>query len=73
MTYRAVVDKDVCLSSGRCVADAPDAFVFDDDEIAEDVPGHPGISDSALVELARACPAGAIAVYDGRGVEIEVG
>ena len=73
MSYRASVAKDVCMSSGRCVADAPDAFVFDGDELAEAVPGHPGLSDSALVELARACPSGAIMVHDEQGAEIEVG
>lgn len=72
MTYRASVDKDVCISSGKCVADAPEAFVFDDDEIAEAVDGHPGLSDGALVELARTCPSGAIRVLDEHGVEVEV-
>jgi ferredoxin len=72
MTYRASVDKDVCISSGKCVADAPDAFVFDDDEIAEAVDGHPGLSDEALVELARTCPSGAIRVRDAHGAEVEV-
>lgn len=71
-TCTATVDKDVCISSGKCVADAPDAFVFDDDEIASAVEGHPGLSDSALVDLARTCPSGAIHVYDADGVEIEV-
>lgn len=72
MSYRATVDKDVCLSSGRCVADAPGAFVFDATEIAEAVPGHPGLSDAALVQVARACPSGAIVVVDDEGVEIEL-
>jgi ferredoxin len=72
MTYRSTVDKDVCISSGKCVADAPGAFAFDDDEIAEAVPDHPGLSDDALVELARACPSGAIRVVDEHGQEIEV-
>ncbi|HEY0780197.1 MAG TPA: ferredoxin [Gemmatirosa sp.] len=73
MSYHATVDKDVCLSAGRCVADAPDAFVFDDDELADAVPGHPGLSDAALVDQARACPAGAIVVRDEQGAEVEVG
>lgn len=72
MTYWATVDKGVCISSGKCVADAPEAFVFDDDEIAEAVDGHPGLSDDALVELARACPSGAIRVVDADGTEVEV-
>jgi ferredoxin len=76
MTYsaglRAHVDKDVCISSGKCVADAPQAFDFDDDEIAEAIDGHPGLSDDGLVEVARTCPSGAIHVHDADGVEIEV-
>ncbi|MFC4945049.1 ferredoxin [Pseudonocardia sp. GCM10023141] len=72
MTYTATVDKDVCISSGRCVADAPEAFDFDDDELAEAVPGHPGLSDAALVELARVCPSGAIRVHDELGAEVEL-
>lgn len=72
MTHRAHVDRDTCISSGTCVADAPDAFAFDDDEIAGAVPGHPGLSDAALVELARRCPSGAIHVHDADGVEIEL-
>jgi len=31
MAYRITVDHDVCMSSGKCVADAPDLFRFDDD------------------------------------------
>ncbi len=73
MTYRASVDKDTCISSGRCVADAPATFRFDGDEIAEAAPHHPGLSDDALLGLARACPSGAIRVHDGAGAEIEAG
>lgn len=72
MTYTATVDKDVCISSGRCVADAPGAFDFDDDELAEAVPGHSGLADTVLVELARVCPSGAIRVRDEQGVEVAV-
>lgn len=70
MSYRTHVDKDVCISSGRCVAEAPDAIF--DDEIAEAVDGHPGLSDEVLVDLARTCPSGAIHVYGADNVEIEV-
>lgn len=72
MSYRAHVDKDVCISSGRCVAEAPDAFSFDEAEIAGAVDGHPGLSDESLVDLARTCPSGAIQVYGADGAEIEV-
>jgi ferredoxin len=72
--YRITVDQDVCLSSGKCVADAPDLFRFDDDEIAEPVPGALPPSDDRILDLARACPSGALVVTDAEtGAEIDVG
>lgn len=65
MAYRLTVDADVCLSSGRCVADAPQRFRFDDAEIAEVVPDAPAAPDEILLDLARGCPSGAIRVFDG--------
>lgn len=65
MAYRIEVDPDVCMSSGKCVADAPGLFRFDDDEIAELIPGGEQPPDEKLVGLARACPAGALRVLDG--------
>jgi ferredoxin len=71
MTHRIVLDPDVCISSGKCVADAPQLFRFDDDEIAELVPGAPAPPDDVAVEIARGCPSGAIRVLDG-DAEIDV-
>ena len=65
MAYRITVDPEVCISSGKCVADAPQLFRFDDDEIAQVVPGAPVPSDEVVLDLARACPSGAIRVFDG--------
>ena len=74
MTYRVSVDGDVCMSSGKCVADAPEVFRFDDDEIAELVPGATQPADERILDLARACPAGALVVTDtDSGEEIDVG
>ena len=68
MPYTVSVDKEICMSSGRCVADAPGAFRFDDDELAEAVtPFPPGLSDHELVAIGRQCPSGAITVYDEDG------
>jgi ferredoxin len=73
MAYRISVDPDVCMSSGKCVADAPDLFRFDADEIAEPVPGAAPPSDARIVDLARACPSGALLVHDvDTGEEIDV-
>ncbi|QMW65829.1 (4Fe-4S)-binding protein [Mumia sp. ZJ1417] len=65
MAYRVEVDQDLCMSSGKCVADAPQVFAFDEDEIAE-VRAEPGeVSDEKLVEIARNCPSGAIRLLEG--------
>lgn len=60
------------MSSGRCVADLPTLFRFDDDELAELVPGAelPAEPDP-LVAAVRNCPAGAISLRDAEGREVE--
>lgn len=65
MAYRITVDPDVCISSGKCVADAPQLFRFDDDEIAQVIPGAEVPSNELALDIARNCPAGAIKVFDG--------
>ena len=73
MTYRISVDKEACMSSGKCVAEAPEVFRFDDDELSEMVPGATQPSDEKIVDLARACPSGALVVHDvDSGEEIDV-
>ncbi len=65
MAHRVEVDRDVCISSGKCVADLPELFRFDDDELAELVPGASLPSVEVQLDLARACPSGALRVFDG--------
>jgi ferredoxin len=65
MAYRIEVDQDVCISSGMCVADAPELFRFNDDEVAEVIADGEQLPDQALVRLARGCPSGALRVFDG--------
>jgi ferredoxin len=73
MSYRISVDAEVCISSGKCVADAPDLFRFDDEDVAELVPGAPRPSDETQLDLARACPSGALRVHDAAsGEEIDI-
>ena len=73
MSYRVGVEVEMCISSGRCVAERPDAFRFDDDEVAEVVPGAPVLPDQVQRDLVRACPSGALQLFDARtGEEIEV-
>ena len=65
MTLRAEVDESICISSGKCVADAPTAFRFDADEISHAIGGASAIDERALIAVARNCPSGAIRVLDG--------
>lgn len=63
MPVTVSVDKELCISSGKCVADAPQAFRFDGDEIAEPVDMAPSVPTHRLLDVARNCPSGAITVY----------
>jgi ferredoxin len=72
MPHRILIDTDACISSGVCVANTPQLFRFDDDEVAELVPGAPVPPDGVVRDAARACPSGAIRVFDGPD-EIDVG
>jgi ferredoxin len=72
MPYSVSIDKDVCISSGKCVADAPTAFRFDEDELAEPVSEHPPLADATLLEVARNCPSGAITVHDDQGEPLDL-
>ncbi|NEK58439.1 ferredoxin [Geodermatophilus sabuli] len=72
MPHTVSVDKEICISSGKCVADAPAVFRFDDDELAEAVDPTPTVDDGFLVAVARNCPSGAITVYGGQGEPIDL-
>lgn len=73
MSYRLSVDSEVCISSGKCVADAPQVFRFDEEDVAELVPDAPRLADATQLDLARACPSGALRVHDAdTGEEIDI-
>jgi cytochrome P450/ferredoxin len=61
------VDTELCISSGKCVADEPSAFAFDDDEIAMATPEAARLPEQRLLALARNCPSGAIKVQRAAG------
>jgi ferredoxin len=72
MGYTVKVDRDLCIGAGACVAAEPEAYKFDDENIAVPQPGAAGLPAERLVETARACPASAIAVFDEAGQEVDV-
>jgi ferredoxin len=59
---RVEVDKQSCLSSGRCIEAAPEAFRFDADFLAEPTAAAPSLPADKLHAIARACPGLAITV-----------
>ncbi len=71
MGFRVVVDQDECMSVGRCVADFPAGFGFDDDELAMVLPSVGELSEQQLLRAARNCPSRAIMVFDGDGNQVE--
>ena len=72
MGYSVSIDRDACISSGNCVADSPEAFDFDDDDIAVVKEGVSALSDERLLRVARNCPAGAILLKDADGNEVDL-
>ena len=72
MNYRVEVKKELCISSAKCVSDAPKIFKFDEDELAEPVTEVIQEQLEVLIRLARNCPGEAIAIYDENGLEINL-
>ena len=59
MTLTPTIDELACLAHGDCAVVAPEVFAVEDIAV---VRGRG--SDKAVLEAARACPAGAITVTD---------
>jgi ferredoxin len=72
MNYRVEVKKELCISSAKCVSDAPKIFKFDEDELAEPVTEVIQEQLEVLIRLARNCPGEAITIYDENGSEINL-
>ncbi len=71
MSLTVRIDRDACISGGKCVADAPQAFHFDDEQLAEVLPGAAELSDERLKKIARNCPGQAIVLVGDDGAEID--
>ena len=72
MPLRIEIDQSLCLSSGKCVGDAPDVFAFDDDEIAYVVTDQHGLDDRTVLRIARSCPGQAVIVRDESGALVDL-
>lgn len=65
MTLRVEVDREACISAGKCVSTAPAFFHFDDDELVMIDRSTPTPNDQLLMQIAASCPSQAIHVFDG--------
>lgn len=70
MALRVEVDQDECMSSGKCVANHPDTFDFDNDELVVLTESASLASDEVKIHAARNCPSGAITLYDDEGNQV---
>ena len=66
-THRIVIERGLCSGFGTCAELAPDLFDVGPDGVAATRQGT--TDDASVVEVAAACPMGAIAVYDAASGE----
>ncbi|MCG8469213.1 MAG: ferredoxin [Gemmatimonadetes bacterium] len=60
---RVVIDRDLCVGFGDCIAEAPDAFELDEDGVAI-LTNPEEASKSRLLDACATCPVDAITVYE---------
>ena len=70
MTFRIEIETDDCMSSGKCVADYPEVFVFDEEELAALIP-NAKLTDKEIIKVARNCPSSAILVFDENNDQVD--
>ncbi len=70
MNFRIEIETDDCMSSGKCVADYPGVFVFDEDELAALTPSA-NLTDKEIIKVARNCPSRAILVFDENNDQVD--
>jgi ferredoxin len=69
---RIEIDQSLCLSSGKCVGDAPGVFAFDDHEIAHVITEHHELDDRTVLRIARSCPGQAVIIRDESGELVDL-
>jgi ferredoxin len=60
MTVQLIVDPDVCIGSGECVATDPEAIELDDTGCARVLIAQ--LEESRATELCDVCPVGALSI-----------
>lgn len=68
MGMRVRVDRDLCISAGNCVANAPSVFELDQEAIAVVLdPRGRSVREHVLWAAAKDCPTAAIVLEDENG------
>ena len=70
MRLRVEIDTDECMSAGRCVSDAPEAFGLEG-ELAVVLDGVGELSEMRLRRIARNCPGQAVLLFDEHGERVD--
>ena len=60
MTVQLIVDEDVCIGSGECVAEDPDAIELDDTGCARVLIAE--LEEDSAGNLCDVCPVGALSI-----------
>lgn len=72
MALRPYVDHDLCVSSGACVLEFPEAFAYQEgpEALAVVLSGAAKLSEEDLREAAGLCPVEAIRLLDDDGNDV---
>ena len=67
---RIHIDRDLCVSFGDCIEEAPGVFEFDDDEIAVFVGEVGPITREEVIAACTSCPVDALTAFDDKGEQL---
>lgn len=67
---RVVVDRDLCIGAGTCIAVAPEAFELDSEAKAIMKDTWPEIDDETLKAAAESCPVLAVYLYNQQNKKV---
>ncbi len=67
---RIQIDRDLCVSFGDCIDEAPVVFEFDDDDIAVFVNEVGTITREELIAACASCPVDALTAFDEKGEQL---
>lgn len=69
MSYRILVNRELCESNAECVSLAPEVFELDDEDLCV-VLDPEGAKSKRILLAARACPVDAITLIDEDGEQV---